>query len=168
MATLSKAINQNFFESVLPTFGNVRVKMPTWNEGQKMFIFNEYESASGHRYYQGLRFCDNIVVLEKIGQYHSWTYIDSIEIYAFNGRNLELVQKRDYEKAFRNDDFVRAETEAMLKDYLKGAMKMQRCSADEAQIAEHVKSMTDRCYKSFLDKDFNTSLTQILPQLEKK
>lgn len=66
MASLTKAINKDLFDSILPTFGNQRVHIPVWDEGQKMFLCEEYESASGNRYYKGVRFCDRIVVVEKV------------------------------------------------------------------------------------------------------
>lgn len=168
MANLSKAINKNFLDSVLPTIGNERVKVPVWDDSQKMFICDEYESASGHRYYCGIRFCDRVVVVEKVGLYHSWTYIDSIELYAFNGQKMELIQKRDYDKVFRNEEFIRQESEQMVKDYLNGVAKTQRISISEEQIASQATELICGCYKSFLDEDFNTRLTQILPALEQK
>ena len=168
MATLTKAINKNLFDSILPSFGNPRVHIPVWDDSQKMFICDEYESSNGHRYYRGIRFCDRVVILEKVGLYHSWTYIDSIELYAFNGQKMELIQKRDYDKVFRNEDFIRQESEQMVKDYLTGIMKTQRISTPEEQIAAQVSELINECYKSFLDPDFNTRLTQILPKLEQR
>ena len=168
MATLTKAINKNLFDSILPTFGNQRVHLPVWDEGQKMFICNEYESASGHRYYLGIRFCDRIVIVEKVGLYHNWTYIDGIELYAFNGQKMELIQKRDYDKVFRNEAFIRQESELMVKEFLTGVMKTQRICTPSEQIAEQAQTLISGCYKSFLDPDFNTRLTQILPKLEQK
>ena len=44
MATLTKAINKSLFDSILPTFGNPRVRIPVWDDSQKMFICDEYES----------------------------------------------------------------------------------------------------------------------------
>ncbi len=166
MATLTKAINKNLFDSILPTFGNPRVHVPVWDEGQKMFICDEYESASGHRYIRGIRFCDRIVILEKVGLYHSWTYIDGIELYAFNGQKMELIQKRDYDKEFRSEAFVRQESEQMVREYLTGVMKMQRISVPAEQVALQAQELVSGCYKSFLDPDYNTRLTQILPKLE--
>ena len=168
MATLSKAINKNLFDSILPSFGNPRVHIPVWDDSQKMFICDEYESGNGHRYYRGIRFCDRIVVLEKVGLYHNWTYIDSIEIYAFNGQKMELIQKRDYDKVFRNEDFIRSESEQMVSEYLTGVMKMQRISVPAEQIGMQAQDLINGCYKSFLDPDYNTRLTQILPKLEQK
>ena len=166
MATLTKAINKNLFDSILPSFGNPRVHIPVWDDSQKMCICDEYESSNGHRYYRGVRFCDRIVIVEKVGLYRSWTYIDGIELYAFNGQKMELIQKRDYDKKFRNEDFIRRESEQMVKDYLAGVMKTQRICAPVEQIAAQASELINGCYKSFLDPDFNTRLTQILPKLE--
>ncbi len=168
MATLSKAINKNLFDSILPTFGNPRVQIPVWDNSQKMFICDEYESGNRNHYYRGIRFCDRIVILEKVGLYHSWTYIDGIELYAFNGQKMELIQKRDYDKVFRDEDFIRQESEQMVKDYLTGVMKTQRVCIPAEEIATQASELISGCYKSFLDPDFNTRLTQILPRLEQR
>lgn len=168
MATLTKAINKNLFDSILPTFGNPRVHIPVWDEGQKMFICDEHESNSGHRYYIGIRFCDRIVIVEKVEFYHNWTYIDSIELYAFNGQKMELIQKRDYDKEYRNEAFIRQESEQMVKDYLTGVMKAQRIYMSAEQIATQASEFVNGCYKSFLAPDFNTRLTQILPKIEQR
>ncbi|MBR2203375.1 MAG: hypothetical protein IJ914_04125 [Prevotella sp.] len=165
MATLTKAINRNLFDSILPTFGTPRVNIPTWDESQKMFICNQYESANGHRYYLGVRFCDRIIIVEKVGLYHNWTYIDGIELYAFNGQKMELIQKRDYDKAFHSEDFIRQEAEQMAIEYLTGVMKVQRTCVPVEQIGMQARELISGCYKSFLAPDFNTCLTQILPKL---
>ena len=168
MATLTKAINKNLFDSILPTFGNPRVHIPTWDNSQRMFICEEHESNNGHRYYCGVRFCDRIAVVEKVGLYHNWTYIDAIELYAFNGQRMELIQKRDYDRVFRNEAFIRQESEQMVKDFLTGVMKTQRVCLPADQIAEQATELVGGCYKSFLDPDYNTRLTQILPLLEQR
>lgn len=168
MATLTKAISKNLLDSVLPTFGSPRVHVPAWDNSQKMFICDEYESANGNRYYRGIRFCNRVVIVEKVGLYHNWTYIDGIELYAFNGNKLELIQKQDYDKVFRKEEFIRAESERMVKDYLQGILKAQRASIPSTQLEKNAKELIDGCYKSFLDRDFNTRLTQILPEIEQQ
>ena len=168
MASLTKAINKNLFDKILPTFGNPRVQIPVWDEGQKMFLCGDYESASGHRYYMGVRFCDRIVIVEKVGLFHNWTYIDSIEVYAFNGTKLVLVQKRDYEKTFRSEEFIRQESVTMVRDFIEGVVKTQGSSMAKDEIETQARSIVEGCYKSFLDSDFNTRLTKILPQIEQK
>ena len=168
MATLTKAINKNQLDSILPTFGNPRVRIPVWDEGQRMFILDEFEGGGGNLYYRGIRFCNRIVILEKVGLYHSWTYIDGIELYAFNGEKMELIQKRDYYKVFRNEAFIRQESEQMVKDFLAGIVKTQRLPMSSEQIASQAHELVEGCYKSFLDSDYNTRLTQILPAIEQQ
>ena len=169
MANLNKAISKNLFDNILPTFGNPRACTPIWDCSQKMFICDEYESANGNRYYKGVRFCNRVAVVEKVGLYHNWTYIDGIELYAFNGKKLELIQKRDYDKVFRNEDFVRMETQGMMRDFLAGVLKTQNMHMDSENIDAEAKRLTESCYKNFLDKDYSTMLTQqILPAIEQK
>ncbi len=168
MATFTRAINKDLFDRILPTFGNPRVQVPVWDEGQKMFLCDEYESGSGHRYYKGVRFCDRIVIVEKVGLYHTITYIDGLEVYAFNGTRLELVQKRDYDKVIRREEFIRQESEAMVRNYFDAVLKAQRTSIPKDHLESKTKEIIDGCYKSFLDSDFNTRLTQILPIIKNK
>ena len=164
MASISGVCN-NLLDSILPTYGKPRVKTPIWNESQHMFITDQYTSAAGNTYYLGVRFSDRFVTILHIGLYHSWTYIDAIEVYAFNGTRLELVQKHDYEKTFRSEEFVRSESELMVRNFLEGILKIHRTSMPEEEIVAKAKTIVDSCYKSFLDSDFNVRITKILPQI---
>lgn len=165
MANISTAISKELFDNILPTFGNPRVHMPIWDEGQKMFLCDEHETEHGNRHYTGVRFCDRIVIVEKVGLYHSWTYIDSIELYAYNGTKLQLVQKRDYKKTFRNEEFIRSESQSMISSFFEGEFKLRRMSVPD-NLSTFAKDIVEKCYKSYLDSDYNIRLTQILPQIE--
>lgn len=165
MASFDKAMAKDLFDNLLPTYGTPRKAIPVWDEGQKMFLLGNYESEKGNMYYEGIRFCDKIVIKEKVGLCHTWTYIDSIEIYAFNGTRLELIQKNDYEKTFRSEEFVRAEAEQMICNYISGVLKTQGVGCTAEQIREHAHAIVDGSFKSFLSPDFNKHLTRILPQL---
>lgn len=167
--TLEAVMNGDIFAQILPAYGNPRVKLPVWDDEQRMFICDEYESANGHRYFKGIRFCENIVIIEKVGLYHTWTYIDSIEIYAFNGEKPELVQKKDYDKVFRNEEFVRTESIRMVAGYLKGVLKLQgNTVVSETQVEAHATQAVERSYASFLNSDYNMCLMKLLPVLEEE
>lgn len=80
MANFNNIITGSFFDSVLPSFGNSRkANTPIYDNSQKMFIVEEYESRAGHRYYKGVRFCNRLVFVESVGMYHNWTYLDSCQ-----------------------------------------------------------------------------------------
>mgnify|MGYP003293918583 CR=1 FL=1 len=71
MATFTKALSKDLFDKILPSFGTERANIVSWDEGQKMFLCDQYESESGHLYYRGVRFCDRIVIVEKVGLFHN-------------------------------------------------------------------------------------------------
>lgn len=158
-------ITNTLFDSILPTFGNRGNNLPVWNEGQKMFISSEYESASGNRYYKGLRFCEQLAIVETVGIYHTWTYIDGIEIYVFDGRRPKLVGKRQYEKQFYNSVFIQSETEQMVGDYLRGQLKLQNVNLPALRIEEEAKKVVQRSYVSFLSDDFGSKMQDMIPLL---
>lgn len=163
MANLQKAINQNFLDSVLPSYGNARkANTLNYDNSQKMFIVDEYESSSGHRYYRGVRFCDRVAFVETVGLYHNWTYIDSLEMYVFNGEQAVLVQKKDYDKVFRKETSVKTDSESMLRDYLAGQAKMSGTVIPTEQLTEHAHQLVEGSFTSFLSKDFEIRLTRIL------
>lgn len=168
MANFNKAITSKFLDTMLPVYGNAAAHRPLWDESQKMFILDEYESEKGHRYYRGIRFCDRIVIMEKVGLAYNWTYLDGLELYAFNGDKLVLIQKRDYEKIFRKEDFIRSESITMVKDYLSGVMKLEKTSLSESELDECAKSLVDRCYTSFLSTQFEKRLTNIVLTIDKQ
>ena len=57
----------SFIDGILPVYGNPRCNIPVWNEGEKMFISDEYQSDKGNWYYKGLRFSDRLAIVEKVG-----------------------------------------------------------------------------------------------------
>lgn len=167
MAKLTQAITKDFLDDILPTYGTpARQLRPVWDSSQKMFIFDEYESQNGNHYYRGIRFCDRIAIVEKVGLYHSWTYIDGLEVYAFNGRHLQLIQKKDFSNEFRDADKVRALTEQMVTDFLKGMLKANRISLPEEKVKEQAKGLVDLCYHDFNDSGYPPRLMQIIPDIE--
>ena len=169
MARLTQAITKDFLDDILPPYGTpARQLRPVWDSSQKMFIFDEYESQNGNHYYRGIRFCDRIAIVEKVGMYHSWTYIDGIELYAFNGRKLQLIQKKDFGKEFRDADKVRAITEEMVADFLKGMLKASRISLAEEKIKEQARNLVELCYRDFNDGGYEPRLMQIIPSLEQQ
>lgn len=166
MANFKSTNNSNFQISVLPTFGSPRKHTPIWDEGQKMFIVNQYESEAGHRYIEGIRFCENIVVKEKVGLWNSWIYINSLEVYAFNGKKLDLIQKSDYPKQFRDEAFVRSETVRMVGNYITGCAKATGMKISETEVDEMATRVVNGAYHSFLADDSDKNLLGIIRLLE--
>ena len=153
MARISE-INNNLLDSILPTYGNPRANTPIWNESQKMFITDPHTSAAGNTYYLGIRFSDRFVTILHIGLYHNWTYINEVEVYAFDEHEKRLVGKTTLDQYY-NEDLIRSTTENLLQNYIEGQMRLNGCSVNKEQIEGKVKELVGKSYSSLID-DPNT------------
>lgn len=154
MARIS-GVGNNILDSILPTYGNPRTDTPIWNECQHMFITEQHTAASGNTYYLGVRFSDRFVTILHIGLFHNWTYINEVEVYAFDEHERKLVGKTTLDQ-FYNEDIIRSTTEKLLKNYIEGQMKLNGHIIDQKQLDGQVKELVDKSYLSLLD-DVNTS-----------
>ena len=154
MARIS-GVGNNPLDSILPTYGNPRVNTPIWNESQHMFITDQYTSAAGNTYYLGVRFTDRFVTILHIGLYHNWTYINEVEVYAFDGHERRLVGKTSIDQYY-NEELVRSTTENLLQDYIQGQIKLNSSTVNHEQLECQVKELVQKSYFSLLE-DANTA-----------
>ena len=167
MAT-TNSITTPIFDSILPMYGNPRKNTPVWNEDDKMFIYDEYETIGGNRHYKGLRFTNRIAVVENIGLYHTWKYIDSIEVYTYNNQSKSLIGSMKYEKTFYNRDVIRCDVESIIKQYIQGQLKLQNLQMSDDVIEREAKKFVNESYISFLSDDFGRKMTNLLPVFTSK
>lgn len=161
------SISNGFFDSILPTYGNQRSNTPVWNESLKMFIIDEYESANGNRYYSGVRISNRIVIVEHIGMYHTFTYLDGIDIYMFNGQERKLLSQAKYDKMFYDVNFIREQTTQALRDYVRLQAAMTGAGITDDLIDAEVNAIVDNSYQSLLDDDKLQKLHTIMPIFQK-
>ena len=81
---------------------------------------------------------------------------------------MELIQKQDYNKVFRDEAFIRSESAKMITQYLTSVAKTQGLGVSPEQMEAQAQELVDKCFKSFLDADYQVRLTQILPTIENK
>jgi len=141
----------NFLDKVLPTYGNQRENIPIYDDGRKMFLSNTYTSESGNMYYRGIRFSERLVMVEYVGIYKSWTYIDKIELFAFNGTNRELIGRKEFSKEFYKQEELRVEVEELTLNYLKSQMALSNGQASEETLQLSAKQITDEMYQNQID-----------------
>lgn len=169
MKNIKSIVANSYCDSLLPAFGEKSTtSYPIWDEAQKMFIFNQYESNAGHRYYSGVRLSNQLLIVERSGLWNTWHYLNSIELYRYNGKGVDLIQKRTYDKVFHSADKVRSESEKMLVDYFKGQLKQANKKISSQQLEEMAAKAVADSYKSFLDADYALPLIQVIPALEQK
>lgn len=166
MAKVS-SISNGFFDSILPAFGTQRSDTPVWNESLKMFIIDEYESANGNRYYSGVRISNRIVIVEHIGMYHTFTYLDGIDIYMFDGQERKLLSQAKYDKMFYDVNFIREQITKALRNYARSQAAMTGTAITNDLIDAEVCAIVDNSYQSLLDDDKLQKLHSIMPIFSK-
>ncbi len=154
---------------ILPKRGQRRpAGIPIWDESRHMFITDEYESQAGHRSYKGVRVTDRFAIVEYIGNYHSWCYINAIELYAYDGNECKLVGKCQLGKEFYDADLIRQKTEEMMHDFMKSQLKMLNRSVDEETIRKQSAALIDGSYRSMISGDSAELMAQLTPLLPKQ
>ncbi len=152
MARIS-GVSKDPIDSILPPYGQLRVKTPIWDEHQHMFITDQYTSAAGHTYYLGVRFCDRFITILHIGLYFNWTYINEVETYAFDGKERKLIGKAKLDQ-FYDENLVRSTTENLLSNYIESQLKITGAPVDKEQLEGQVKEMVAKSYFSLLDDSY--------------
>lgn len=161
MAKVS-TVSNGFFDSILPTYGTCRTQTPVWNESLKMFITDEYESASGNRYYNGIRISNRIVIVEHIGMYHAFNYLDGIDIYMFDDEQRKLIAQEKYDKQFYDVNFIREASKRILRNYARSQAALTGTQITDEMIDAEVNAIIDNSYQSLLDDDKKEKLQAIV------
>lgn len=138
----------SFLDKILPQFGNPRENIPVYSDSQKMFMSSHYTSASGNMYYKGLRFTDRMVMIEKVGLYKNFSYIDSVEVYAFDGESKVLVGKVDYDKVFYNVTRIKEDTTAIIANYLESSARVVGALPDKDSIERQATQLLEAMYEN--------------------
>ena len=131
-----------------------------------MFISDEYQSAKGNWYYKGLRFSDRLAIVEKVGLFHSFKYIDEIEVHTFNEKSRTLIGSHKFEKTFYDKDLIQNKAKEMVSDYITSQMKLQNLPVRRDSIVSEVDKIVGATYVSLLSDDYNINLQNLLPVLQ--
>lgn len=138
----------SFLDKILPQFGNLRENIPVYSDSQKMFISSHYTSASGNMYFKGLRFTDRMVMVEMVGLYKNFSYIDSIEIYAFDGESKVLIGKVDYDKVFYNAERIKEDTATVIINYLEDTARVTGTLLDATRAKQQAMQLLEAMYEN--------------------
>ena len=157
-------ITSGILDSIIPVFGQKRANIPVYNRAQRLFICDEHESASGNRYYKGIHFSTRLAIVENTGLYHSFTFIDGIEVYVFNGKERVLIGKKEYEKSYYDAEMIKRDAENMVMDYIKSQSKLTNTLIPEDLVEQTAKDFVDEAYADLLSE--NCNIETILPLLE--
>lgn len=143
----------------------------SYNPEKNVYLTLGYTSVAGNTYYRAIRLSKRLAVYYHIGEGYARTFLNGITLFCWDGQKAKIIAQKFWGgcnwRSF-SEQFAKEQSIIMLKDFLAGILKAQRTSVPAEQLESQAKELIESCYKSFLDNDFNTRLTQILPAIEQR
>ena len=87
-------------------------------------------------------------MVEKVGLYKNFSYIDSVEVYAFDGESKVLVGKVDYDKVFYNVARIKEDTTAIIANYLESSARVVGALPDKDSIERQATQLLEAMYEN--------------------
>lgn len=128
----------------LPSFSGSRL---TYNQKKNIILTEGYTSAAGNTYFQGIRMSDRIVISYQFGQGYYYLFLNGIRIYAFNGRELQLISQDFFNCNFFSEDSAKQHAVSMVKNYLSNQAAITGRFVEQRIIEEMASSLVDETQK---------------------
>jgi len=128
----------------LPSFSGSRL---TYNEKKNIILTEGYTSAAGNTYFQGIRMSDRIVVSYQLGQGYCYLFLNGIRIYAFNGKELQLIAQDFYNCNVFSEESAKQEAIKMVKSYLSNQVALTGKTVEQTMIEDMAASLVNDTQK---------------------
>ena len=96
-------------------------------------------------------------MVEKVGLYKNFSYIDSVEVYAFDGESKILVGKVDYDKVFYNMARIKEDTTSIIENYLESSARVVGALPDKDSIKRQAEQLLEAMYDNPLQSAMSLS-----------
>lgn len=151
----TSSLTSNVMTELFPTIGTSvpSSNVPIWMPSMKIFKVSEYASKAGHRYLRGLRFSDNLAVVFSFSFWNTWTYLNEIEVYRFNGNSLELADRRKCDKQFYEEDFLKNEVKEMVRGIVESSLLMNGQDSNAMVLESQIEELVEGTYRPLKEYD---------------
>ena len=131
-------------EKALPALSGATL---TYNPERNMYLTLGYTSAAGNTYFKAVRFSDRLAVYYDIGQGYSYTFLNGITLFAWNGNKAVIIGKKTWGGCGNwvcfSERFAMEQTIQMLKNYLEGQAKAIGQCVSEQQLLSFSRQMIE-------------------------
>ena len=126
--------------AALPSFSGSKL---TYNEKKNILLTEGYTSAAGNTYFQGIRMSDRIVVSYQLGQGYCYLFLNGIRIYAYNGRELQLIAQDFYHCNVFSEYSAKMQAMKLVKNYLSNQATLTGRSVKTEMIEDMALSLVN-------------------------
>lgn len=117
-----------------------------YNAQNNIFLTNGYTSAAGNTYFQGIRVSDRIAVKYLLGEGYRYTFLNGIQVYAYDGKQLKLIGSRAFNSYIFSEYNAKQETIGITFEYMKGQAKMIGAVVTDTQLNEFATKVVEGAY----------------------
>lgn len=126
--------SNNFLAVVDKIFPALSGSSVTYNAARNIYLTSGYQSLAGNVYFQGLRLTDRIIINYDFGQGYKYLFLNGICIYGFDGKEKKIIASRSFNSYVFSEKSAALDCIEMIKEYIKGEMKMLDMYVDDSQI----------------------------------
>lgn len=120
----------------------------TYNKANNIYLTDGYTSKAGNTYFQGIRLSDRIVVKENIGIGYWHTFLNGIQVYGFDGNDLQLIGSESFHCCHYSKETVRREATELVKAYLENQCTLANTQLDINTLKELSSSLVETAFVS--------------------
>ena len=121
----------------------------TYNHVAKMLLTPGYVSAAGNMYQEGVRLSKRLAVKYSIG--HGWahTFMNGIQLFAWDGTGLRVVAHRCYSNFWWCEEDIRREVISVVTSYLRTQALIQGIHGiEDSDIRRLARELVDETQKT--------------------
>lgn len=135
---VQKTALQLIADKALPALSGAAV---TYNAEKNVYLTTGHTSNAGNTYFNAIRLSDRLAVYYSIGIGYCRTFLNGITLFGFNGTKPEMIGHKLFHCHFFSEQDAATQCVLMLKDFLRGQMKLRGNHVPETQLLEFSRSL---------------------------
>ena len=125
----------------------------TYNAAKNVYLTLGYTSAAGNMYYKAIRLSNRLVVYYDIGQGYARTFLNGITLFCWDGTKARIIGQKfwgGYDWRDFSEYFAKEQSILMLKDFLRGQLKLQGAHVSDQELASFARCMVEETQRKQL------------------
>ena len=149
-------------EMILRNLGNLLPKDIQYSEKSNAFLTNGYVSAANNVYFNAVRFAENLLIKEDVGQGYAYTFLNGIRIYSLDNRTL--LAEKSFHCFIYSKQKVFNEVKAMLLDMLCDAVKHHGKEIDRKEAEQTIHRLFEKAFNENQIQVAQQQMRRLLPE----
>lgn len=100
---------------LFPEFGERALDIPAWDSGKRMYLVDQYQSASGNRSLTYVGVSDQLLLEMTLGHFHSWEFVNKVRAFAYDGTGFRVICSCDWKQSthYNREEVIPVVAEAL-------------------------------------------------------